>query len=112
MRYRLGRCTNVVHLTNDRYGTTREAHMGTVFFAWELGAGLGHVMQLAPLALGLAQRGHHVYMALRNLTTATPHLKHANLHLLPTPNPERPAGSRVIRPTTTFAQVLHNVGWG
>ena len=41
--------------------------MATVLFAWELGGGLGHMMQMAPLARALVRRGHRVYTALREV---------------------------------------------
>ena len=41
-----------------------------ILFTWELGGGLGHLANMAPLAEGLAQAGHQVYVALRDLTSA------------------------------------------
>jgi glycosyltransferase involved in cell wall biosynthesis len=43
---------------------------GTVLLLWELGDGLGHLMQLLPVARGLARRGHRVYIALPKLNRA------------------------------------------
>jgi UDP:flavonoid glycosyltransferase YjiC (YdhE family) len=37
--------------------------MATILLTWELGAGLGHLVNLLPLARGLLQRGHRVYAA-------------------------------------------------
>ena len=44
--------------------------MPTVLLAWELGGGLGHFMNLRPLAEGLRRRGHRVVAALRDLSVA------------------------------------------
>ena len=44
--------------------------MATVLLNWELGGGLGHMMQLAPLARALVARGHKVYVALRDVAGA------------------------------------------
>ena len=44
--------------------------MATVLFAWESGGGLGHMVQMLPLAAQLARRGHRVCVALRHLSTA------------------------------------------
>jgi hypothetical protein len=43
--------------------------MATVLFAWELGGGLGHLMQMLPLAWGL-RREHRVVAVLRHLSPA------------------------------------------
>ena len=45
--------------------------MATVMFDWEQGGGLGHLMQMLPLAEGLARRGHRVFMAVRELVGAS-----------------------------------------
>ena len=44
--------------------------MGSVLLTWELGAGLGHLVNLLPLARGLAERGHRVTAMLRDLSQA------------------------------------------
>ncbi len=44
--------------------------MKTILIAWELGGGLGHLLQLAPVVKGLAQRGHRVVLALKDLSRA------------------------------------------
>ena len=36
-----------------------------MLIAWELGAGLGHLMQILPLAEDLACEGYRVFIALR-----------------------------------------------
>jgi hypothetical protein len=41
-----------------------------VFYAWEIGEGLGHITSFLPLALELRQRGHDVITALRELPRA------------------------------------------
>ena len=38
--------------------------MGKSLFTWELGGGLGHMMQILPMARELALRGHQVICAL------------------------------------------------
>jgi hypothetical protein len=44
--------------------------MSTIFFAWELGANLGHVTTIAPVADELMRRGHRVVAALRDVSRA------------------------------------------
>jgi hypothetical protein len=38
--------------------------MGIVLLSWELGGGAGHLINLLPLAKGLAARGHKVFAAM------------------------------------------------
>lgn len=84
--------------------------MATVLFAWELGGGLGHITQLAPLAADLAARGHRVYAALRDLTAATAAFAGTAVQFLPAPY--RPRGvPKPFKPTVNFTHVLHNVGF-
>ena len=44
--------------------------MATILFVWELGGGLGHMMQMAALARALVKRGHRVYVVLREVAEA------------------------------------------
>jgi hypothetical protein len=41
-----------------------------VFLTWELGTGLGHLIDLLPLVQGLPQRGHRVFAAMQDLSKA------------------------------------------
>lgn len=45
--------------------------MSTILFAWELGAGLGHLMQMRPLVHALLEQGHRVAAASKDLSLAT-----------------------------------------
>jgi hypothetical protein len=77
--------------------------MANVLFAWELGAGLGHIMQFAGLANGLNREGHRVFAALRELRSAAGAFDPA-VKLLPAPfrSGLRPAP----RVTRSFADIL------
>jgi hypothetical protein len=44
--------------------------MSTILLTWESGGGLGHLLQMMPLATALVKRGHRVHVALRNLSSA------------------------------------------
>lgn len=83
--------------------------LATVLMTWELGGGLGHLMRLQPLAHGLAQRGHRVVLALRDLSKAAM-VFGDRCSFLQAPckiaGPDQP-----IHPTLTFAHILHNVGF-
>src|SRR4051794_25778652 len=82
--------------------------MGVVLFTWELGGGLGHVMRVAPLANGLAGRGHRVYAALREMRGAGGAFASA-VRLLPASY--RAGLPAVLQPTRSFADVLADVGF-
>lgn len=83
--------------------------MATVFFAWELGSGLGHVAQLAPLVKGLRGNGHRVFVALRDSSKAF-FFEGTGTNIFHSP---RKASSRGrIETPRTFAHVLLNTGFG
>lgn len=83
--------------------------MATYLFAWELGYGLGHLVNLRPLAAGLRARGHRVELALRNLAQAR------TIFAAPE-GPYWQAPYRQFRPATagptlSFAQILYENGF-
>lgn len=87
--------------------------MAKVLFAWELGAGLGHILPNIPLINRLLDDGHSVYFALQDIsharliTDATSHSSH--LHLLQGPmlrNNKRQNHSAI-----SFADVLNMNGY-
>lgn len=83
--------------------------MATILIAWELGGGLGHVSPLQGVVETLAQRGHRVVLALRQVTAATMLFRHPRIRVVQAPilthKVQRPLGVQ-----TTFAHILHNVG--
>ena len=85
--------------------------MATIFFAWELGGGLGHVTQLVSLANGLRPAGHRVVAALRELPRAAGLLDNAGITVLQSPY-KPPASQNSIATPRTFAHVLWNAGIG
>lgn len=85
--------------------------MARVLLTWELGAGLGHCVKLAPLAEHLTARGHEVYFAARDVTTAQKALQNSAVKYLQSPClMVKPAN--LLRLPRTFAQVLDQVGFG
>jgi hypothetical protein len=66
-------------------------------------------MQLAPLARGLAARGHTVYAALRYLERARGVLGDS-VKLLAAPWVTT-AAERQVKPPVNWAHILHNMGW-
>jgi UDP:flavonoid glycosyltransferase YjiC (YdhE family) len=82
--------------------------VANVLFAWELGSGLGHLMQIAPLANALARAGHRVFAAVRDVGRAPVALDPA-VRLLPASFAI--SRSRAGHSAHTFAHVLAEVGW-
>jgi hypothetical protein len=82
----------------------------TVLIAWELGMGLGHLMQMMPLARDLTTRGHCVVVALRHLERAADVFGTAGVFFMQAPyrSPGPKLGGRVVG----FAQLLANLGFG
>lgn len=86
--------------------------MATVLFAWELGGGLGHLLQILPLAEGMSRRGHQVYVALRHLNAAAAAEVFGRCGVRFLQAPYSPPAPPRVRPTHGFAQLLANVGFG
>ena len=82
----------------------------TILFAWEMGGGLGHLMQMRPLAEDLARAGHRVFVALRQLERAALVFGRSNVSLLQAP--AWAGGAPRFPRAATFSQMLMNVGFG
>ena len=83
----------------------------TVLLAWELGGGLGHLVQLRPLAQGLAQRGYRVVAALRDRSQAENIFGAGTASVLRAPIKVLTPASYARLPMT-FAHVLQDNGFG
>jgi len=88
----------------------REKSGKTILFCWELGGGLGHLMQMLLLAQDLAKAGHRVFVALRHLENAALLYGSAGVTFLQAPGRFAPARSKIARPVS-FAQLLANMGF-
>src|SRR5262245_23280653 len=85
--------------------------MATILLTWELGAGTGHCVNLRPIAEELGKRGHDICFATRDLTTARRVFQDTPVRYWQAPSfVARPTS--FIRAPQTFAQILHNVGFG
>ena len=82
----------------------------SVLFAWELGGGLGHLMQMLPLAEDLVKAGHRVGVALRDLDRAVEVYGRAGVSFLQAPYWGRPEALPFPKPAT-FAHLLGNIGF-
>ncbi len=85
--------------------------MATIFFAWELGGGLGHVSQLVSLINGLRPAGHRIVVALRELSHAARLFDNSGVKILQSPY-KTPGSPPPIATPRTFADVLWNAGFG
>lgn len=84
--------------------------MGTVLFAWQCGGGLGHLVQMRPLARGLAAQSHRLFVAFRNLSSAVRLYGDVGVKFLQAPY--RPRGLLPFPVSIGFAHVMANVGFG
>ena len=84
--------------------------MATVLFAWELGGGLGHLLQSRPLVDRLSENGHQVWLALQDLGRAPTVFRRSSVRLLPAPYKQ--LGVHPVRRPLSFAHVLAAIGFG
>jgi len=77
---------------------------------WEQGSGLGHMTTMLPIAEQLHDRGHQVFVALKDFSSALKVFDPEKFHLLPCP--AFSSLSKNNGQASTFAQIMHNVGFG
>jgi hypothetical protein len=98
-------------MNGGRMEMRHSPNSATALLAWELGGGLGHCVNLAPIASGLIARGHQVYFAARDVATAQQVLQNPAVKYLQSPGViARPA--HALRQPRSFAQVLGQVAFG
>jgi hypothetical protein len=85
--------------------------MSKVLLTWELGAGLGHLVNLKPFADGLSQRGHQIFAAFRDRTSVTQIFAADSVTSVEPPFLHGRLANYITRPYT-FAHILHNAGFG
>lgn len=84
--------------------------MKTVLIAWELGAGLGHVMRAAALARKFAERGSQVVVCLQDLVNCSLVSWPDDIFLLPAPRASRlPRG---FADSASYGEILYACGYG
>lgn len=84
--------------------------MSRILIAWELGAGLGHVLRLLPLAKELQSRGHDVALCLQDFWRCASRLEDCSLPLLQAPIYQASV-SGLPEPPLNFAEILHRFGY-
>jgi hypothetical protein len=83
----------------------------TALLTWELGGGVGHCVNLQPVANGLLARGWEVWVAVRELPVARKLFGAGEVKWLQAPFL---SGSppNLIQPALSFTHILHNIGFG
>lgn len=84
--------------------------MAKILYAWELGAGLGHMAPYRGIFEKLCAKGHSLTLVLRDLSRARSVFKGLNVALLQSPVKIGSAANPVPE-EMTFAHLLHNVGY-
>jgi hypothetical protein len=84
--------------------------MARILFAWQLGGGMGHLLQMLPLAQGLAERGHTVFAAFKEVGRAVSLYQKAGVRFLNAPS--RSDSRKYFPRSLTLAHLLGNTGFG
>lgn len=84
--------------------------MSRIVLAWELGNGQGHLCRLMPIARRLAEQGHAIYLATKDIVAATRLAGDAPFAMLPCPAP----GSEMSigREPGSYSDILAMHGFG
>lgn len=83
--------------------------MAKFVITWELGAGLGHVSVIGPIARDLLSRGHKVTMIVRDVVKAQKAIGLEGVNFLQAPY--QPKGHSRISQPANFTQILFNIGF-
>jgi hypothetical protein len=81
--------------------------MARFLMVWELGAGIGHLANLSPIAAELQSRGHFVTAAVREFSHV--HRFFAGVPVVAAPTVLHPPRQPIAR-ASTFADILYNSG--
>ena len=82
---------------------------GRVFYAWELGTDLGHLLRFLAPALRLRERGHEVLFAVRDLSNAESTLGHHGFALMQAPI--WIANTILPNPPLSYAEIILRYGF-
>jgi UDP:flavonoid glycosyltransferase YjiC (YdhE family) len=105
----IARCNDDAYLARD--SLCPGGKLANVFFGWELGGGMGHLMRIAPLAKSLRARGHDVVVASRSLRHVSQLLSGSGVKYLQAPALSE-AVQDMFQMPASFAHILHNIGFG
>lgn len=83
--------------------------MSRILFAWELGANLGHVAQLAPIAARLEGEGHDLLFAVKDMAAAHQVLRGKRTRIVQAPVFRRAA--KYSEPPISYAEMIGRLGY-
>ena len=84
--------------------------LGVALLTWELGGGLGHCVNLAPIASSLIEQGHSVWFAARRITVAKKVFGDLPVKYLQAPS-LMSTPTKSFDPPKSFAHYLNNNGF-
>jgi len=85
--------------------------MARVLLTWELGLGIGHLMNLRPIGQELIRRGHQVFAAIRDVSRAQELWVDTGIQWFPSPMAAPPHGRFPFDPPVCYAHMLGNIGF-
>lgn len=85
--------------------------MARILIAWELGEAFGHLARCQRLAMALAQRGHEVVVALKDVRHLAGYFLSSKVTVLAAPVPSAP-DAKTIGPLSTYSDLLSACGFG
>jgi hypothetical protein len=88
----------------------RQPESASILIAWELGAGLGHLMRAIPLVRRFCERGHDVSLAVRDLSRMPRSFEGLDVAYYQAPIKTTRTG-KAVRTPRTLAHILHNSGY-
>ena len=94
-----------------RTRSSSQSRASTVLLTWELGANLGHVMCLRPVAETLVGEGHRVVAAVKNVQRAREAFELDEVEYIQAPAEKLPY-ERGFREPWTFGHILYNMCFG
>lgn len=83
--------------------------MAKIFFAWELGGGMGHLMRMRPLVQRFALHGHRVTLSLRQLSRVGKLFEGLNANFLQAPIHDGRSPNYIE--ASIFPHILNNTGF-
>ena len=84
--------------------------MARILLAWELGAGLGHLTRMAPIAHALEAKGHAITLAVRDLSNIYTVFSGPSYTTFQAPL-RLGRSAKPINHTLSYSQLLSNVGY-
>lgn len=100
----------MIDFVRTRFSKSVGPSMATVAMVWELGGGVGHMMPMQAIGAALAQHGHQVHAAVRDLTDAASVFGGGGVRCWQAPFKQRLTADAVAD-IVSFAHILWNTGF-